>query len=72
MAEKIEKYLAKLPFGELLSSIELAARLRCSRTGDSFSHPALSEYKEKVSNKLFWGSRQTIIDLRNKLSEDNQ
>lgn len=68
--EKIAAFLDKLPFGELLTSREVSARLRCSRNGDSFSHPAVSEYKERIGNKLFWGSKKTISDLRKKLNED--
>ena len=68
--ERIAAFLNKVPFGELLSSVELAARLRCSRNGDTFSHSALLEYKERIGSKLFWGSRKTIADLLAKLTED--
>jgi hypothetical protein len=74
---KIMAILDKVPYGELLTSNELGARAVLSVGGSWTSHPALFEYREKVDNRFFWGSRKSIARLREQLvtpeeSHENQ
>lgn len=68
-ARKLISLLDKLPMGDVLTSIELRARAGVSLTGEVLQVLELTEYREKVDNKLFWGSRKSIAQLRKKLAE---
>jgi len=61
--------LENLPTGDVLTSTELATRLSMSVGGPALQHPAIADYREKVDNKLFWGSRKSIAQLRKQLTE---
>ena len=70
--KKIIDFLESLPFSELLTSTELLADGLCPYGGGhATNHPALIGYKEKVDNKLYWGNKKTITDLRKKLAEES-
>jgi hypothetical protein len=68
--EKIVRLLGGFPSGELVTSTELSARLHIAKCGTTLGPPALTEYREKVDNKVYWGSQTTISDLRKQLAED--
>lgn len=68
-AKKIMASLDVLPFGELLTSSELGQRTNLSFGGAWTNHPAVMDYRQKVDNKLFWGSRKSIAKLRKQLEE---
>ncbi len=67
--KKIIGLLDKQPLGELMTSIEVLQRTGQSYGASCVSHPALAAYREKVDNKLFWGSTKTILKLRQQLAE---
>lgn len=75
-AKKIMTMLDKLPVSEVLTTLEMTLRagMSPSASGGLTTHPAILEYREKVDNKVFWGSKKTIAELRRKLNEpeDNQ
>lgn len=71
-AKKIMALLDKLPFGELLTSIELSQRTALSVGGAWVSIPALTSYRERVDNKFFWGNRKSIAQLRKQLAEPEE
>jgi hypothetical protein len=66
---KIMDILNSLPANELLTTMELSARLGLSLSGNYTNHPVLVEYREKIDNKLFWGNRKSIAQLRKQLAE---
>ena len=66
---KILDILNSLPANELLTTMEVSARLGLSMSGNFTNQPVLGEYREKVDNKLFWGNRKSIAQLRKQLSE---
>ena len=66
---KIIEILDALPFNELLTTMEVSTRLGLSLSGNYTNFPALADYREKVDNKLFWGNRKSIAELRKQLSE---
>ena len=66
---KITTLLEKIPFGNLLTSMELSIRAGVSIGGAWTSHPCLLDYREKVDTKLFWGSRKSIGRLRQQLTQ---
>ena len=72
---KIITILDGLDENELVTTIELSA---LAGVGDASGrwpqHAGLSQYREKVDNKLFWGSRVSIAHLREQLAgmEKNQ
>lgn len=68
-ARKIIELLDALPFTELLTTMEVSARLGLSLSGSYMNHPTLGDYREKVDNKLFWGTRKSIAELRKQLTE---
>jgi hypothetical protein len=68
--KKIIVILDKQPFGELMTSMELMMQAELSAGSSVCAHPALSEYREKIDNKYFWGSKKSIAQLRKQLSED--
>lgn len=69
LTRKIMELLDTLPLTELLTSAELSERLgRNIHGGCSNSHLALIDYREKVDNKMFWGSRKSIASLRKQLA----
>jgi hypothetical protein len=67
--KKIAALLDKQPFGELMTSNEISYILSLSVGGAWSCHPALIEYREKVDNKYFWGSRKSIAQLRKQLAK---
>lgn len=71
---KIMDILNAVPFGELLTTMELSTRLQSSLAGNYTNQPSLVDYREKVDNKLFWGNRKSIAQLRKQLitPEENQ
>jgi hypothetical protein len=70
--QKITTLLEKLPTTEVLTTSELLLRLGVATGGYALQHPSLTEYREKVDNKLFWGSRKSIVQLRKQLSEPEE
>jgi hypothetical protein len=68
--KKIIAVLDKQSFGELMTSMELMTQAGLSVGSAACSHPALAEYREKIDNKYFWGSRKSIAQLRKQLAED--
>jgi hypothetical protein len=66
--KKILAILDKLPFQEVITTLEVSLRLGRSTSGNFMGHPALEAYREKVDNKLFWGSRKSIAQLRKQLA----
>jgi len=71
-AQKIITFLDKVPFSELLTTMNLALQLGLSVSGSSVSHPVLAPYHEKVDGKRFWGSRKSIAQLRKQLSTSEE
>lgn len=69
---KITALLNTLPSDELLTSAEISIRLALGISGSFVNHPALADYREKVDNKLFWGSRKSIVQLRKQLAEPEE
>lgn len=65
---KIIVVLDSLPASELITSMELAARLGMATGGSTLQFPGLQDYREKVDSKLFWGSRKSIAQLRKQLA----
>lgn len=66
--KKAISLLDKLPVNELLTSMELSVRLGANMT--NIGHrPGMKDHRERVDNKLFWGSRKSIALLRKKLAE---
>ena len=70
--KKIMSLLDKLPSDELFTSNEVSARAGLSIGGAFVSHPGLTDYREKVDGRLFWGSRKSIAQLRKKLAESEE
>lgn len=70
--QKIIDLLTNLPPNELLTTLEMSTRLRTAVNGN-LNHPALSPFRAKVDNKLFWGNRKSIAQLQAQLnhSEEN-
>jgi hypothetical protein len=66
--KKIIALLDKQSFGDLMTSNEVSQRLSLSVGGAWACHPALIDYREKVDNKYFWGSRKSIAQLRKQLA----
>ncbi len=66
----MQEVLDALPSDELLTTIEMCAQTGSSMGGSHLQHPALQNFREKIDNKLFWGSRKSIARLRKKLSEE--
>lgn len=63
--------LDKLPLNELLTGMELSHRMG-SNIGNISNMPSLEHNRQKVDNKLFWGSRKGIALLRKKLIETEE
>lgn len=72
LVKKVATKLDKIRFGELLTSQEVAARYRITSNGGWICHPALQNYREKVDNKVYWGSQKSIKQLRKKLNEPEE
>lgn len=70
--KKIMAALDVLPFGDLLTSMELGQRLNLSFSGSWTSHPAVANYRQKIDGKLFWGSRKSVAKLRKQLQENEE
>jgi hypothetical protein len=68
--QRMIEILDALPSDELLTTIEVCAQVGKARGGADLQHPALQNFREKIDNKLFWGSRKSIARLRKKLSEE--
>ena len=68
--KKIIAILDKKPFGDLMTSMEVMQQAKLSVGSSCCSHPALAEYRERVDNKYFWGSRKSIAQLRKQMAED--
>jgi hypothetical protein len=68
-ATKIIALVEKLPFGELLTTRELTGRMDMS---DIDNHQSLQDYQELVDHRLFWGSRESIAQLRKQLAEPEE
>ena len=66
--KKIMALLDKVPANELLTTGELSGRIGLILSGGAVQFPALSDYREKIDNKLFWGNRKSIAKLRKQLS----
>ena len=70
--KKVIALLEKQPFGELMTSNEVGQRASLSVGGAWSCHPALVDYREKVDNKFFWGSKKSIARLREQLAESEE
>lgn len=69
-AQKAIAVLDKLPLSELLGTMEVSERMGADiHSGGINNHPGLADYRLKVDNKLYWGSRASIALLREKLEE---
>ena len=68
----IIKMLDKLPHGHLFTSMDLEARLGVYGIGTEARHLALYGYREKVDNKLYWGNRKSIAQLRKQLTQSEE
>jgi len=67
--QKMINILDALASDELITSLEFSERLnRNLHGGSNNTHPALRDYREKVDNKMFWGSRKSIASLRKQLA----
>jgi hypothetical protein len=66
--KKIIAILNSLPLLEILTTRELGNRLGITLNGMSTTHPALQDYHEKIENRLFWGSQESIKQLREQLA----
>jgi hypothetical protein len=62
--KRIIALLDKHPSGDVLTTLEMSNQLGMSASGNSFTHPALENYREKVDSKLYWGNPATIAELR--------
>lgn len=71
-AIKIMGSLNALPFGDLITSNELSVRVSLSIGGAWSSLPCLVDYREKIDNKHFWGSRKSIAHLRKQLAKSEE
>lgn len=69
---RIMAMLDKLPENEVLTTREMAQRVGTANSNASFQHPVLMDYKQRVDNKMFWGSRASIAQLRKSLSEGEE
>lgn len=70
--KKIMMMLDQLPSDELLTSMEVGIRAGQTIGGSWANHPALSEYREKIDNRFFWGSLKGIKKLRQQLAEPEE
>jgi hypothetical protein len=68
--QHVQDSLDALPANELLTTLEVCERAGIGYGGSTLNHPILRNYKEKIDNKLFWGSHASIARLRKKLSEE--
>jgi hypothetical protein len=66
--KKIMDILDKMPKNEVVTTMELSMRLGMSVSGNFTNQPVLEPYREKIDNKLFWGNRKSIANLRKQLS----
>jgi len=72
MVQKIIAFLDKLPFGDIVTTMELGEQMGLSPSGSQLRHPILRDYREKVDQKLFWGSTKSIAKLRAQLTEPDE
>jgi hypothetical protein len=71
--QKMIQILDALASDELVTTSEFSERLgRDLHSGGGNTHPALRDYREKVDNRMFWGSRQSIASLRKQLAEPEE
>ena len=66
--KKLIGILDALPPKELITTYNLAALANCA-SGHWVSDPTLSEYRAKIDGKLFWGNKETIVELKQQLGE---
>ena|ERR1700733_13437287 len=66
--KQVIELLDKLPKAELIISQELYIRIG-STSGSTYGHFGLADYRQKVDNKLYWGSKKSIAQLREQLSQ---
>lgn len=71
-AIKIMTSLDGLPFGDLITSNELGMRVGLSVGGAWSSLSCVADYREKIDNKYFWGSRKSIAHLRKQLAKSEE
>ena len=70
---KAMTFLDRQPVGEVFTSVEFFSQLGMAiNSGGISQHPALRDYHEKVDNKMFWGSRESIAKLREQLAEPEE
>lgn len=66
---KIIKILSKLPLGQIITTAELAGKLGIAELrGTTAKHEALSNHRERVNAKMYWGSIDSIIELRKRMN----
>ena len=69
-AQKVAAILDALPFTELKTTMQVSELAMSDlNTGGISTHPGLRDYREKVDNKMFWGNRKTIAQLRQQLAK---
>lgn len=69
---KVIAMLEQLPASELLTTTEVAIRSGFSNSGSVVCHFGLRDYYELVDGKKFWGSRESIAQLRQQLAEPEE
>ena len=71
--QKIITVLDALPLTELKTTTDVSELIGVNINGGGANcHPGLRDYREKVDNKMFWGSRASIAQLRKSLSEGEE
>lgn len=68
---KVITFLDQLPASELVTTQQILESLSLS-PGLWPTATILADYREKVDNKLFWGSRKSIVQLRKQLAEPEE
>jgi hypothetical protein len=69
--QKAIQFLDKLPFKQMLTSKELAAKVSIHPGDWALTHPDLAGYSHIASNVKHWGSRETIAALKKHLGASN-
>lgn len=67
---RIVNFLKELPFGYVLDTTRLLIDLRINSVSFNTNyrtHYALLPYRQLVRGKVYWGSEETIEELRKKL-----
>jgi hypothetical protein len=68
---RVKSFLDRGKPGELLTTLQLAVALRVVReTVATYRVQCLQDYSARHGNKVYWGSRATIRQLKKELSKD--